>query len=141
MTIAGFTGTQGGMTELQRSTYAMLLIALTVTELQHGDCIGADADAHDLARTVPAIHITARPCTIRSKRAFKTADVTFPPKAPLDRNTDIVSASDLLIATPGEFAEVMRSGTWSTIRRARKRKIPLYIIWPDGTIRAENAHE
>jgi hypothetical protein len=50
----------------------------------------------------------------------------------LERNTEIVKACDVLIATPKEQDEVLRSGTWATIRRARKYDKKLAVIFPDG---------
>jgi hypothetical protein len=45
---------------------------------------------------------------------------------------DIVVESELLIATPKEVKEQLRSGTWATVRRARKVGIPIILITPDG---------
>jgi hypothetical protein len=38
---------------------------------------------------------------------------------------------------PDGFAENRRSGTWSTVRRARERGIPICIIWPNGNVERE----
>ena len=45
--IVGFTGTQRGMTETQRSVVHALLACLPVVTFHHGDCIGADAEAEN----------------------------------------------------------------------------------------------
>ena len=45
---------------------------------------------------------------------------------------EIVDESDTIIAFPASAEEVIRSGTWATIRYARKTKTPLHIILPDG---------
>jgi len=37
----------------------------------------------------------------------------------LSRNRAIVDETEMLIATPAEFTEQQRSGTWSTVRYAR----------------------
>jgi len=48
---------------------------------------------------------------------------------------DFVNECDVLIAAPGEFVERKRgSGTWGTVRYARKLGRPLVIIWPDGVV-------
>lgn len=113
----GFTGTQHGMTSPQLRTLAELLIAC---KFHHGDCLGADAQAHGIARQL-GCQLYIHPCTLREKRAFCTpAFVVYPPRAPLKRNEDIVDTTSWLIAAPGQDVEVMRSGTWATIRFARR---------------------
>ena len=44
----GFTGTQHGMTDAQKATLRDFLAAGS-GEFHHGDCIGADSEAHDIA--------------------------------------------------------------------------------------------
>ena len=129
----GFTGSQRGMTELQRAALEALLADKATSEFHHGDCIGADAQAHDLAVAMlcePVIH----PPINESKRAFKSAKRICPARRYLARNKEIVRESDLLIATPGEAIEQLRSGTWSTVRFARKLGKPVFVILPDGKV-------
>jgi hypothetical protein len=53
-------------------------------------------------------------------------------KPPLERNEDIVDfGRDLLIAAPLQMVEVVRSGTWHTVRYARKKKVTVEILWRD----------
>jgi len=134
----GFTGTQRGMTEKQKNKVRDLFILLAATEFHHGDCIGADAHAHDIFKCCRKQRIVLHPPTIPDKRAFCSAHHSLPPLPYLDRNKEIVLSTDLLIATPGEPDEQLRSGTWSTIRFARKQGRPLYIVLPDGSTREEN---
>lgn len=132
----GFTGTQKGMTRLQRITLEKYLVD-NGGEFHHGDCIGADGEAHDLAvyyAWSPIIHPPSNP----EKRAFKKSGRIGHPMPYLDRNRIIVSETDALIATPGEYKEQLRSGTWSTIRYARKLKRKIIIIFPDGSVKEEN---
>lgn len=56
------------------------------------------------------------------------------PRPYLDRNHDIVDATDVLIAVPNSVKEELRSGTWATIRYAKRTKQPLMVIPPDGHI-------
>ena len=65
-------------------------------------------------------------------RAFCKGDETRKQKDYLDRNHDIVDETELLIACPKEPEEITRSGTWATIRYARKKKKKLRIILPNG---------
>lgn len=129
----GFTGTQKGMTTEQKITFANLISAYIPTEFNHGDCIGADADAHKLVRTrSPRTKIVGHPPTNTSKQANCVFDYSWTPLDYMARNMNIVRQSNLLIATPAEYQEQLRSGTWSTVRKARSLKVPVIIIYPNG---------
>lgn len=39
-----------------------------------------------------------------------------------------------MIATPSSKEEELRSGTWSTVRYARKLRRPVTLIYPDGSV-------
>lgn len=130
----GFTGTQNGMTDEQRANLLTYLANESVT-FHHGDCIGADAEAHELA-LYTAQDIVVHPPIDERKRAFCVgANVVWrEPLAYLDRDRAIVDETIELFATPALMAEELRSGTWATIRYARKQGKPVTIIWPDGTV-------
>lgn len=131
----GFTGTQNGMNTAQRARFVAELHALHFgreVEFHHGDCIGADADAHDLVRALdPGIRIVLHPPAITTKRAWKQGDDVLPAKPYLDRNRDIVDACEVLIACPKETEETLRSGTWATIRYARAVGKPRVLLIPE----------
>ena len=136
----GFTGTQLGMTALQKAAVSGLISELHPVEARHGDCIGADADFHNIVRLTSehenrAIRITSHPPINKSKRAFCKVDVEEIPLDYLDRNRQIVAKSDVMIATPKGFEEELRSGTWATVRYARKAGKRLYIVYPNGEVR------
>lgn len=137
----GFTGTQNGTTAMQRDALFAKLSEMEhdITTAHHGECIGADTDFH-LACLFLRIPIIGHPPINTSKKAFLTGFLfEWEPKEYLDRNKNIVCCSkDLLIACPGEFKEQLRSGTWSTVRFARKTRVPRYIIFPDGSVKEEN---
>lgn len=125
----GFTGTSKGMTGLQTDEIYRLMIG--GLELHHGDCVGADAEAHQLAlfQKMPVI---LHPPIRNDKRAFcKGAVSEREPKKYLVRNREIVDETDALLAAPSG-PETLRSGTWSTIRYALKRGKPVSIVMPDG---------
>jgi len=131
--IIGFTGTRDGMTYQQKKRLAEILDVLGCCVFHHGDCIGADREAAELA--FHAGHqIVGHPPDKDGLRAFFKNDVTLPAAPYLMRNRDIVDASDLMIATPKEKEEQPRGGTWSTIRYAIKQQKNLAIIYPDGTL-------
>lgn len=133
----GFTGTQRGTTLPQRNAVATILECLDETDLHHGNCIGSDEEIDAIVRPMGyRIHLhratTGRKqakCDIR-----EGFDVDYPAKAPLVRNRDVADPCHVLIATPGEMAEILGSGTWSTVRYARKRGKRVIIIFPDGSI-------
>lgn len=141
VTHISFTGTQQGMTQVQERRVGRLLVYRKGEGEQfvhHGDCVGSDAQMHLLALKF-GYKVHLHPPDNPSKRAFCEEGVvrSWPMKPYLERNTDIAEAGDVLIATPKEYQEVLRSGTWSTIRRARKQWIPIFIIFPDGSRRDE----
>lgn len=124
----GFTGTRRGMTTRQREELNAILPE--GCWFHHGDCVGADAQAHEVARQ-KGCAIVIHPCTLTSQRAFCVgADRILTPKRPLVRNRDIVEAVDWLIAAPATLHEVLRSGTWATIRYARKIEKQVRILKP-----------
>jgi hypothetical protein len=132
----GFTGTRQGMTEAQAARVARMMASLRGW-LHHGDCLGSDAKAHELARGA-GMKIAIHPPDKSDLRAFCEGDEVHSPKGYLVRDRDIVDASVGLIATPVGFTEEQRSGTWATIRYAGRVGKPCVIVWPDGT--TENRH-
>lgn len=134
MIILGFTGTRRGMSPAQKRVFFETVKLLDVQIFVHGDCIGADADAHEIVREIsPDIRIEARPAGDGPNRAYKKADIVHASHAPLSRNKKIVESVEQMIACPGEQSEILRSGTWSTIRYTKKLLKPLLIIYPNGT--------
>jgi hypothetical protein len=133
----GFTGTQKGMTYDQKNNFLVTMRELNndhhIEEFHHGDCIGSDKEAHELIDTFfPNIVIHVHPPEIKDKRAFCKGDVQHKEKPYLERNHYIVQATEILIATPESNNEKKRSGTWSTIRYARKLDRNIMIIVPNG---------
>ena len=131
----GFTGTQVGMTEAQVARVSRMLHSWKGWA-DHRDCIGADKQFHGIARS-SGLKVAIHPPSVSSKRAYCTGDIVHPMADYLTRNRQIVDASAGLIATPKSFEEELRSGTWSTIRYARKSKKPVVIVWPDGSVSNE----
>ena len=125
----GFTGTQEGMSVNQKSeleNYLNTREAQRSDEFHHGDCIGADLEAAIIA-TDAAYEVHSHPPTDPKKRAFHKSNVVHPKEPYLIRNRRIVDATKILIAAPKSDKEELRSGTWATIRYARKlgRKVIL----------------
>lgn len=129
MNVIGFTGTRAGMTGDQSYAVARILQTLFKggpAQFHHGGALGADHEASTLAGAIgymPILH--------------PGGDA----KRNIARNHEIVEVSKVMIAAPFAGKEMLRSGTWATIRYAQGRlkkkptggSRPLYIVWPDGS--------
>lgn len=130
--IIGFTGTEKGMTYPQEEKLTSLLKAFRPTVVVHGGCVGADSKFHKICRDQlkPRPRICVLPSNIRSKQGnWLGADFVAREAPPLERNDKIVRDVEVLIATPEQNEEIMRSGTWATIRYAKKRNVPVIILY------------
>jgi hypothetical protein len=124
------------MTAAQERALREILASHGQVILHHGDCVGADAQAHDIAVELGRAIIIHPPIGgARARRAWKAAPDVREAKPYLKRNKDIVRETELLIATPAEASEQQRSGTWSTVRFARTQGREIWLIQPDGVIR------
>ena len=144
VTYIGFTGPRVGMSPLQQDIFKKVLEGKT-GEFHHGDCVGSDAEAHDIIRKnfADKWRIIIHPPVKNAYRAFKLGDEVREAKPYFPRNQDIVVETCFLIATPKSVEEV--GGTWYTINYLRnligdqmKRKVPITrqgsIILPNGTV-------
>lgn len=152
-----FTGSRRGPSPRQRDTFLRTLsglIKIAATKeapgepllFRHGDCIGWDAAAHDVADELNFMIIIHPAIVPKHLRAFKAARMTndrppiivLDPKPPLVRNQDMVDLSERMIGCPGEFEEQFRgSGTWHALRCGRRRGLDVLTIFPDGSIRLD----
>ena len=90
-------------------------------EFHHGDCVGADEQAHKIiSKFYPQVIIVLHPPENNSSRAFCESKHSRAPLPYLDRNKEIVKETDFIFAAPKTNTEILRSGTWSTVRFARK---------------------
>lgn len=155
----GMTGTRRGMTEAQKKTFTKLLKSYqrrafqrSIEEgcprwqdappciLHHGDCVGADEEAHKIARSL-GFHVVIHPPEYEKHRAwcapyyeseYGDKIKVREEKDYITRNHDIVDECDTMIGVPGEDKEILRSGTWSTIRYSQKQEKVLVVVVPDG---------
>jgi hypothetical protein len=102
--------------------------------LVHGEARNADSLANDMARA-KGYYTYGRPTTISDNRC--EVDARAEPKRPLDRDWDIVEEANTLVAVPANQKEEVRSGTWATVRYARKLNAPVVIIKPNGDVDRE----
>lgn len=137
--IAGITGTQNGMTQRQNEALEQLFRWLPLAAIRHGDCIGVDSEAHDLFFKVhPLGAAYIHPPIDSIKRDFRCGPSVYCVTSPLpylQRNKYIAGRVagfpvDLLIAVPKERREIIRSGTWATVRYARSVGTPIIILLP-----------
>jgi len=141
MTNFAFTGTRQGVTPEQHKALSDLVLSVLydIDELRHGGAQGADSQFHAICvhhGVEERIHVY--PSNIGGmKAALERLDgkawTIHPAADPIARNHLIVALSDHLIAAP-HGPEVVRSGTWSTIRYARRVRRPITIVRPDGAV-------
>jgi len=131
--VLGFTGSREGLSAEQTSRVRAWVEKLVPGQVHHGDCVGADDAFHRLVHSWNlecAVHV--HPPSDEKLRAHNAGDVVNPPRPFLERDRNIVNQSSFLIACP-RTRETPRSGTWATIRYARKKGVPGVIIYSDGT--------
>jgi hypothetical protein len=135
--ILAFTGTSRAVPIQQELALATLLrdlyMRLGAKELHHGDCVHADALAHRLAMSI-GYRVVVHPPIIHLKCAFCQGHDRWLPRSYRDRNQDIVTCGERLIACPRMAEEELRSGTWMTVRMARRALKPVTLVLPNGEV-------
>lgn len=136
----GFTGTQHGMTPIQKDRLWSILLYMAPRFFRLGDCIGADKEAYDIVlRMAWAYRSWRRPELLghipveSNKRARCKYDVEFTPMPYRERDQQIAENCEIMIAAPRTLEEELRSGTWATARDARRANRSVLILWPDGS--------
>ena len=133
----GFTGTRHGMTMRQEKELEKLVKAKDFREFHHGMCIGSDEQAHAIVfDKAPQANIIGHPPKADSSKATMDCNKVVAADSWHRRNKDIVDSSDYLIATP-DAKERAGSGTWKTVRYARKKGKRIYIIHKNGRVSIE----
>jgi hypothetical protein len=135
----GFTGTSKGMIQEQKMEVWFFLFILKLagaTTFYHGDCIGADCEAAKIAKNLGYYIICLPGFSAKNPestlyRAFTDFnDEIFPSRPFLKRDQDIVNYSHIMIAAPLTEQEQTRSGTWTTVRFARKKGRKILLAFP-----------
>jgi hypothetical protein len=132
----GFTGTNRGMSEDQKTQVEELLKKLFsegFTDFHHGLCVGADQQAAEIAkrlgyRVIAHPGLARDPSNLLYRSDFTGNDETREAKPFVKRDHDIVDETDRMIAAPLTKQEQVRSGTWSTVRYARRQKKEIALI-------------
>lgn len=132
-----FTGTREGMNEYQLEQLEKILTENRsfIVYGGHGNCIGADVQFHKAFRRIldRNTYLAVFPSTSKRTRAPDPRDASYidDPESPTTRDhTIVISAGPggTLIAAPLDDNETAKSGTWLTVRYARKRKIKVIIL-------------
>lgn len=101
----------------------------------HGDCVGADAGFHGMAKLCGAYTIVHPPID-NKLRAYCDGDSIRDPKPYHARNRDIADDSSLLLATPKDTTG--QGGTWYTIAYAVRVGVPVVVVHPEGSLTYHN---
>ncbi len=136
----GFTGSREGMTAGQKlrvdALLKVLYMPLNGQEFHHGDDRGADCEAGKMAN-MNGYRVVIHPPTNPARRGYGKHWKEEPVYSYLVRNHHIVDATHVMIATPSTAVEMLRSGTWATVRYARKSGTDVIIIDPRGNMYLE----
>jgi len=138
----GFSGSREGMSKRQLDIVRHWLLEICMYPnapiwFHHGDCIGADAEAHQIAKEY-GYKIHLHPPLDPKYRANLGGECNIVEEcwSYHGRNQRILKASQLLIATPKKVLS-QGGGTWYTILKAIEWKIPRIVVDPDGNITKE----
>lgn len=137
--ILGVTGTREHLTQIQETSGLRLLRDRRDRGIiwQHnGDCIGADHFAARTWRRMGGL-IFGHPPSDNKGRAYFAFDKAALPAPYGVRDQTIVDWADTMIAFPKTMQEEQRSGTWMTVRMARRKGISISFVWPNGEITTE----
>jgi hypothetical protein len=108
-----------------------------IDEIHHGACMGADQEVHDgaIERGIPlVVHPPVNTRWLAESCIAEHELVTVIPAKPyLNRDRDIVSAIEALIAFPLK-READGGGTWYTIGFAQRMGKPVTIIYANGEV-------
>jgi hypothetical protein len=139
-----FSGTRRGMSRAQLRTVEDVLTRWLAEvsvggEFRHGDCVGADDQADQISRRLGYVVHSYPPVDERGRaRVHLRGPTIVHPAEPFHvRDRRLVDASSRLLACPLSDAEVLRSGTWTTIRHARRTGVPIYRVTRAGELIAE----
>jgi hypothetical protein len=141
MIVYTFTGTRQGMTPRQHQTGFRLLDVLKPDLMNNGCCVGSDRDWHSMCRDTATIQTEYHPCNHLqmewAKVVRQSNEFIHPVLGPIKRNHKMADSARGLIAMVSSYAQIRRSGTWATVRYALNKNMPVWIVYPDGTMRVE----
>lgn len=130
----GFTGSRHkNMPRRQAYTVIEILFELGGNDawFHHGRNKMRDDQAARIAKVL-GYQLAGHTPTDISKMGSVINDLNYPAMKYLDRNHRLVQDVDLLIAAPLGSYEILRSGTWATVRYAVKQRRLGFVVWPNG---------
>lgn len=142
MVRVAFTGTRIGMSSFQQTLLQDALEEMLTKELvefHHGDCTGADEQAHRIAKTLGCRVVVHPPTNPKCRAYVRDAEEYRPEGAYLQRDDEMLNECVMLFAAPKDerVEEHRGSGTWYTIRAACLRAMPITILPRESRFRPE----
>ncbi len=128
--LIAISGSREGMTRAQRVACSTILRAWGATGIVHGDCIGVDAEAHEIAMRL-GMASYFYPSNLDHYRAHterRGGIQLAAPAPPMRRNGSIVSDGEALAAFPRPSSR----GTWDAVRKAGQLARPTVVLGEDG---------
>lgn len=140
--ILGVSGTRSCPSEHQTHFLYIAITSPAIIEVHHGDCVGLDNWAHNIAASHRKL-IVVHPPDVPKWRAYCTSNnaIVLPTRWYTNRNLDIVLASDICVAFPYSREWSQSKGTYNFIDHATKHKKPLIIVHADGGLERANCDE
>lgn len=133
----GVSGTRDGATAEQIKSAVSYInhIFDPGAKFHHGCCIGVDEQLSIAAHAIGYKLIAHPPLDNRfmSTLSVLLSDEVNKPIDYIERNKQIVRASDRMLILPKNFGEQIRSGTWATYRYSIIQEVPTMLIHPDGS--------
>lgn len=133
----GITGTRKGWNIAQEAAFRSLIADWDIEEFHHGDCVGVDEQSCAVIEQTYGSPIHTHP-PLNSNHRANVGGRLYRPKEYIDRNHDIVQASDIMVVVPDSDEERVRSGTWATYRYSLRMSKPTVVLFPTGRIEHHN---
>ena len=125
----GVTGTREGANAYQLAELRTVLTELKGTEFHHGDCKGVDVEAAAIAKEL-GYKVVCHPPKSSEQQGFFGGDEMREPLGYLQRDRNIVDATDVLLVVPLQNEWQPKGGTWYTHDYAVKKGKPVSVIYP-----------
>lgn len=125
----GVTGTREGANAYQLAELRKVLTELKGTEFHHGDCKGVDVEAAAIAKELD-YRVVCHPPKSSEQQGFFGGDEIREPLGYLQRDRNIVDATDVLLVVPLQNEWQPKGGTWYTHDYAVKKGKPVSVIYP-----------